>query len=54
LAGSWDGRNGFCVSPAGTFTIKGRADYESHGYDRKGFFEVDTGQSPNYTQNLSE
>ena len=53
-AGGWDGRNGFCVSPARSFTIRGRADCESHGYDHKGFFEVDTGQAANYTQNLSE
>lgn len=51
--GVWYGKTVFCVS-ATTFHIKGRADCEAHGYDRKGFFEVDTGQAPDYTQTLSD
>lgn len=54
FSGSWDGSNGFCVSAANAFEIRGRADCENHGYDRKGFFQVDTGEAPSYTQNLSE
>jgi uncharacterized membrane protein len=53
-SGAWDGRAGFCVATANTFEIKGRADCASHGYDRKGFFRIDTGQSRDYTQSLSE
>lgn len=53
-AGTWDGKMGFCVSPADTFSIKGRADCESHGYERRGFFEVDTGQARDFTQTLSD
>ncbi len=54
LSGNWDGRNGFCVTASGSFEIEGRAGCEAHGYDRKGFFEVDTGQAHDYTQTLSE
>ncbi|HWU26336.1 MAG TPA: DUF1036 domain-containing protein [Rhizomicrobium sp.] len=54
LSGNWDGRNGFCVAASARFEIEGRADCEAHGYDRKGFFEVDTGQAHDYTQMLSE
>ena len=53
-SGAWDGRSGFCVAAAGKFDIKGRADCANHGYDRKGFFRIDTGQATNYTQSLSE
>ncbi len=50
----WDGKNGFCVGEADTFQIRGRADCAGHGYDRKGFFEIDTGQARDYTQTLSD
>lgn len=53
-AGSWDGHNGFCVAASASFVIKGRADCEGHGYDRKGFFGIDTGQARDYTQTLSD
>lgn len=53
-AASWDGRRGFCVASSDRFQIEGRADCEAHGYDRKGFFEVDTGQARDYTQTLSD
>ncbi len=52
--GSWDGGRGFCVSAADAFKIDGRADCAGHGFDRKGFFEVDTGQKTDYTQTLSD
>jgi uncharacterized membrane protein len=54
LAGTWDGHSGFCVAAANKFEIRGRANCASHGYDRKGFFRIDTGQASNYTQRLSE
>jgi uncharacterized membrane protein len=53
-SGSWDGKSGFCVATSNSFDIKGRADCASHGYDRKGFFAIDTGQARDYTQTLSD
>lgn len=52
--GSWDGGHAFCVSGGEVFKIDGRADCAGRGFDRKGFFEVDTGQKTDYTQNLSD
>ncbi len=52
--GSWDGKNGFCVATTDKFAIRGRADCAGRGYDRKGFFEIDTGQARDYTQILSD
>jgi uncharacterized membrane protein len=52
--GSWAGRFGFCVAASEHFSISGRADCNAHGYDRKGFFELDTGQARDYTRNLSD
>lgn len=52
-AGTWDGSKNFCTGQA-SFTIVGRASCASHGFDKRGFFEVDTGQNPDWTQNLSD
>jgi len=52
-AGTWDGSKNFCTGQ-GTFTIVGRRACAARGFDRKGFFEVDTGQNPDWTQNLSD
>jgi uncharacterized membrane protein len=52
--GSWDGSHAFCVTAGEVFRIDGRADCASRGFDRRGFFEVDTGQKTDYTQNLSD
>ena len=52
--GSWDGGHAFCVSAGEVFKIDGRADCAGRGFDRRGFFEVDTGQKSDYTQNLSD
>lgn len=52
--GAWDGSKNFCTAPSGAFAISGRANCAGRGYDRKGFFEVDTGQNPNWTQSLSD
>jgi uncharacterized membrane protein len=51
--GSWDGHHGFCIS-AGKFAIVGRGSCAARGYERKGFFEVDTGNAPDYTHKLSD
>jgi uncharacterized membrane protein len=53
-SGSWDGTHGFCVSSAGKFEITGRGNCPARGFERKGFFEVDTGSAANYTQTLSD
>ncbi len=53
-AGTWDGGKSFCTAPAGTFTVVGRGECASRGYDRRGFFEVDTGEKPDWTQSLSD
>jgi uncharacterized membrane protein len=53
-SGSWSGARGFCVAQDEKFEIAGRNDCAGRGFDRKGFFEVDTGQQPNYTQSLSD
>ncbi len=52
--GSWAGSRSFCVSGEERFRIAGRAACARRGYDRKGFFLVDTGQKPDYTQWLSD
>ena len=52
-AGTWDGKTRFCVAPDKRFRSVGRADCAKHGFDRRGFFEVDTGKKPDWTQTLS-
>ncbi|HEX3810745.1 MAG TPA: DUF1036 domain-containing protein [Rhizomicrobium sp.] len=52
--GVWDGSKGFCVAATGKFTAVGRARCAARGYGRKEFFEVDTGQAPDWMQNLSD
>jgi uncharacterized membrane protein len=52
-AGVWDGKTRFCVAPQKRFKSVGRADCAKHGFDRRGFFEVDTGKKPDWTQTLS-
>ena len=52
-AGTWGGSRAFCVGNA-KFQIIGRADCAGRGYDKKSFFEVDTGNSPDWTQSLSD
>lgn len=52
-AGTWEGKTHFCVMPETKFQAEGRADCAKRGMDRRGFFEVDTGQSPDWTQTLS-
>lgn len=52
--GSWDGGHSFCTAATDTFKITGRGDCAGRGYDRKDFFEVDTGDRPDFTQSLSD
>jgi uncharacterized membrane protein len=51
-SGTWDGGNGFCTTASDKFSIAGRGSCAQHGYDRKGFFEVDTGNNLSWTQAL--
>ena len=41
-SGVWDGGTNFCVAPGNDFSIVGRGDCASRGYDRKRFFQIDT------------
>ena len=52
-AGVWEGKTRFCVSPDKRFTAKGRGQCAKRGLDQRGFFQVDTGNKPDWTQNLS-
>jgi uncharacterized membrane protein len=52
-SGTWDGKTRFCVAPEKRFKSAGRADCAKRGFDRRGFFEVDTGKKPDWTQTLS-
>jgi len=53
-AGDWDGDHSFCVAVEADFDIPGRQDCAGRGYDRKGFFQVDTGNQRDFTQRLSD
>ena len=53
-SGSWVGTHNFCISLQNRFEIRGRGNCLAHGFERKGFFEVDTGSAANYTQTLSD
>jgi uncharacterized membrane protein len=52
-AGTWEGKTHFCVAPDQRFRSVGRAGCAKRGFDRRGFFEVDTGKKPDWTQSLS-
>ncbi|MEJ1969372.1 MAG: DUF1036 domain-containing protein [Rhizomicrobium sp.] len=53
--GTWDGSKTFCTGTAsGRFSIVGRGGCVARGYDRRGFFEIDTGNRLDWTQSLSD
>ena len=52
-AGTWEGKTYFCVAPDKRFRAVGRAVCAKRGFDRRGFFEVDTGKKSDWTQSLS-
>jgi uncharacterized membrane protein len=52
-AGTWEGKTRFCVAPEKRFKSVGRGDCARRGFDSRGFFEVDTGRKPDWTQTLS-
>jgi uncharacterized membrane protein len=51
--GEWAGQAFMCTRDK-EFTIRGTQDCLAHGYDRTGFFEVDTGEQPSWTVQLTE
>jgi uncharacterized membrane protein len=51
--GSWDGTNFMCTRDD-TFTIFGVEDCLARGYERTGFFEVDTQNRTDWTLQLTE
>ncbi len=51
--GEWSGKSLMCTRDK-EFTIRGIEDCLARGYDRTGFFEVDTGEQRNWTVQLTE
>jgi len=51
--GEWSGQAFMCTRDK-EFTIRGTDDCLARGYDRTGFFEVDTGDQPSWTVQLTE
>jgi uncharacterized membrane protein len=52
-SGTWDGSTEFCTDVR-KFSIVGRGHCAARGYNRKGFFQIDTHQMPDWTQTLSD
>jgi uncharacterized membrane protein len=52
--GTWDGSKNFCTATTEQFAIVGRGGCSERGYDRRGFFEIDTGSRLDFTQMLSD
>jgi uncharacterized membrane protein len=53
-SGSWDGSRRFCLGTTDKWQAPGRGNCAGRGFDRKGFFAIDTGAKPDYTQMLSD
>jgi uncharacterized membrane protein len=51
--GEWNGKSILCTRNR-EFTIRGIEDCLARGYDRSGFFEVDTGEQKSWTVQLTE
>ncbi len=51
--GAWGGKAMLCTRDK-MFTIHGIEDCVARGFDRSGFFEVDTGEQPSWTVQLTE
>lgn len=51
--GEWSGKYVMCTKDK-MFTIEGTEDCVARGYNRSGFFEVDTGEQTNWTIQLNE
>ena len=53
IGGGWTGDRYFCTSRR-SFTITGRQNCKERGYERTGFFEVDTQKATDYTHLLTD
>jgi uncharacterized membrane protein len=53
IGGAWEGDRSFCIVQ-GAFSTEGRADCSKRGYQAKKFFQVDTGNSADWTENLAD
>ena len=53
-AGTWNGGTYFCTAALSRFTIAGRGNCAARGFNRTGFFAVDTGNNPNWKQSLAD
>jgi len=53
IGGGWTGDRYFCTSQR-SFTITGRQNCKERGYQRTGFFEVDTQNATDYTHLLTD
>ncbi len=53
-AGIWGGGKSFCTGAEDKFSIVGRGGCAERGFDRRGFFEIDTGSRLSFTQTLSD
>ena len=51
--GEWSGKYVMCTQDK-MFTIQGTEDCVARGFNRSGFFEVDTGEQTNWTIQLNE
>lgn len=51
--GEWNGRSLMCTRDT-EFTIRGVEDCLARGYDRNGFYEVDTGEQKSWTIQLTD
>jgi uncharacterized membrane protein len=51
--GEWNGKAYMCTRDK-EYTIKGIEDCLARGYDRSGFFEIDTGEQRSWTVQLTE
>jgi uncharacterized membrane protein len=51
--GEWSGRSFMCTRER-EFTIRGTEDCLARGFDRSGFYEVDTGEQKSWTIRLTE
>jgi uncharacterized membrane protein len=51
--GEWTGKSFMCTRDR-EFSIRGVEDCLARGYDRNGFFEIDTGEQKNWTIQLTE
>ena len=52
--GEWSGSSAYLCTQEKEFTIEGTNDCVARGYQRTGFYEVDTGSQENWTIQLTE